>query len=98
MSEKSKPATETDLESGRAVFCVSDNRSRVYELGIQLPALAKTIEDMSTGTEHSILPAGTVITVIQVEIVDEKDILVGFRVRNESGVCMLNQIELKPDG
>jgi hypothetical protein len=93
-SEGKIRATERDVETGNAIFSISDERSRVYDIGIPLPVTATTRDEMTT-SDNSKLAKGTQIKVIQVEIVDERDILVGFRVGQESGVCFLNQVLIK---
>ena len=53
---------------------------------------------MRYGRTREPIPEGTIVEVIQCEIVDGKDILVGFRKNSDEGVCMLEEVEiLAPD-
>ena len=91
----SKPATQEDVDAGRAIFCVPDERSKIYDLGVSLPVRAKTRKDIGNEEENPI-PAGSVVEVVQCEIVDGTDVLVGFRQDSEEGVCSLEEIEILP--
>ncbi len=94
MSKNSKytAATQDDVDKGRAVFWIPDSRSKVYHLGFPLPADAIVVADMEVGEAEEYIRAGTTVTVIQAEIVDEKDVLLGFRYEGGTGVCDLNQL------
>jgi len=87
-----KPATKEDVEAGLAIFCVPDDRSKIYDLGVPLPARARTRRDI--GPEEKPIRAGSIVEVIQCEIVDDAEILVGFRQDSEEGVCALEEIEI----
>ena len=89
-----RPATAEDVERGRAVFYVPDSRSKVYDLGFSLPAEAIVDNDMDLGGGDQI-SAGTIVTAIQAEIVDDKDVLLGFRYDAGRGVCNATQVRFR---
>jgi hypothetical protein len=91
-----QPATEEDCKAGRAVFYIPDNRSTVYDLGRPLPLTARYREDTETSTasEQGTIAAGTVVEIIQCEIGDNGQILVGFRYAGGEGLCMLHELEI----
>lgn len=89
-----QPATAEDVEKGVAVFHVPDSRSRAYDLGSRLPLEAVVLKDIDVGNGERI-PAGTVVTVIQAEIIDERDVLLGFVYGSESGVCGIDELQLR---
>ena len=91
---QTRPATEADVQNGKAVFCIPDGRSQVYDLGVSIPAPAKLAKEMELGEGETALKAGTSILVVQAEIVDGKDVLVGFRVGESQFVCSLEEIAL----
>jgi hypothetical protein len=86
-------ATESDVNTGRAVFHVPDNRSRVFDIGVPLPANAVVISNLDVG-EGTTVPAGTRVIVIQAEIVDQQDVLLGFTYPGGQGVCTIEQVEI----
>jgi hypothetical protein len=75
------------------VFWIRDNRSSVYDLGFPLPAQAVIRKSVECGEDGELIPAGTSITVIQAEIVDNTNILIGFTCVQGQGVCALDEIE-----
>ncbi len=100
-----KPATEEDAKAGRAIFYIPDNRSVVYEFGRPLPIAARTKQDIELGgvskqripaSKHKreILPAGTLVQIVQCEIGDTGDILVGFRYAGGEGICLFDELEI----
>src|ERR671922_1469485 len=93
LNKSKTPATPADVRANTAVFSVEPGRSKVYNVGRPLPALARVLENLETGVKGDDLNAGTEVEVVQVEIVDDKDIIVGFRHGKEKGVCELKQIE-----
>lgn len=94
--EMQKPATEQDCKAGVAIFYVPDNRSRVYDLGRPLPLPARYRQDTEIGTadQQEIIRAGTPVEIIQCEIGDNGEILVGFRHNGGVGICMLHELEI----
>jgi hypothetical protein len=89
-----QPATAEAVEKGLAVFHVPDSRSRAYNLGAPLPLEAIVVKDIDVGNGERIF-AGTVVTVIQAEIVDERDVLIGFVYGSDSGVCGIDEVQLR---
>jgi hypothetical protein len=91
-----KAATEEDCKAGRAIFYIPDNRSKVYDLGRPLPVTARYRQETETSTasEQGIIAAGTVVEIIQCEIGDNGEILVGFRYAGGEGICMLNELDI----
>jgi hypothetical protein len=90
------PATEEDCKAGRAIFYIPDNRSKVYDLGRPLPLTARYRQDTDTSTakDQGVIPAGTVVEIIQCEIGDNGENLVGFRYTGGEGLCMLNELDI----
>jgi hypothetical protein len=89
-------ATEEDCKAGRAIFFVPDNRSTVYDLSKPLPLQARYKQNTETSTadQQWIIPAGTLVEIIQCEIGDNGEIVVGFRYDAGEGICMLNELEI----
>lgn len=92
-----KPATAEDVERGNAVFHVPDSRSKVYELGFSLPAQAVAVNNIDVG-EGEKIAAGMEVTVIQAEIVDDRDVLLGFSYEGGNGVCSADEVRFKEEG
>jgi hypothetical protein len=88
------PATEADVEKGIAIFWIPDSRSKLYDLGGSLPLEAFVVSDLDVGNKQFI-PAGTIIWVVQAEIVDDSEILLGFKYSEGQGICTLDQVEFK---
>ena len=88
-----RPATQADVDDGKAVYWIPESRSTVYDLGFSLPAQAVTRKSVECSEGEEPIPAGTSITVIQAEIVDNSDILIGFTFGQRQGVCALDEIE-----
>ena len=94
--EMKKPATEEDCKAGRAIFYIPDNRSTVYDLGRPLPLTARYRQDtvIGMGEPQKIISAGTPVEIIQCEIGDNGEILVGFLYAGGEGICMLNELDI----
>jgi hypothetical protein len=85
-----RTATQRDVDAGQVIFYVPDGRSTPYRFGHDLPLPARLINsDETTG-----FAAGTVIEVLQAEVGDTGDVLIGFVTGTEEGICMLHEIEL----
>jgi hypothetical protein len=104
-TERKLPATEEDAKAGRAIFYIPGGRSVVYDLGRPLPLAARIKHNMDLGTagkQHitlsrrkpDIILAGTIVEIVQCEIGDTGDILVGFRYAGGDGICMLDELEI----
>lgn len=87
-----RSATENDVESGRAAYWVPDGRSQPYELGISLPTYGVLRVDI--GNQDPI-KAGETVQVIQAELIDGTDVLLGFVWKGQMGVCDLHEVEIK---
>jgi hypothetical protein len=88
-----RPAIESDARNGLAVFYVAEGRSKVFDMGVALPAQGILLEDAG---EEQPIPAGTSVQVIQAEILDDRSVLLGFSVNGKQGVCTLEQIAIEP--
>jgi len=86
-----KPATEADVRSGKAVFRVPESQSHVFDLGAALPLVLTLGQDLDLGAGQ-LLPAGTEIKIVQAELVDDKDVIVGFTYLHGGGVCTLQDL------
>jgi hypothetical protein len=85
-----RAATKADQDAEEVIFYIPDGRSVPYRFGRDLPLSARLISpEEATG-----FPVGTVIEILQAEVGDTGDVLIGFMVGEEEGVCQLNEIEL----
>jgi hypothetical protein len=95
MMNKREPATETDVRDGAAIFYVTDSRSKPFDLGVALPVGAVLLEDAG---EQQPIPAGTRVQIIQAEILDDSQVLLGFTYANNGqGICTLDTIAIESD-
>jgi len=85
-----RAATTTDQDAEEVIFYIEDGRSVPYWLGRELPLSARLIST----EEDTGLPVGTEIEILQAELGDTGDVLIGFMVGEEEGICQLNEIEL----
>lgn len=90
-NNKTSAATQDDVDRGVAIFWIPDSRSKAYDVGRPLPADAWVVADIEVG-EGERIPAGTRVTVIQAEIIDDTEVLLGFRYEKGAGVCDLGQL------
>jgi hypothetical protein len=81
-------ATEADVDAGTVIFYIADGRSIPYRFERDLPIRARIVSDESG------YPAGTEIEILQAEVGDTGDILIGFLVGEDEGVGMLHEFEL----
>ena len=93
-TNEGRAATEADVDEGLAIFFIPDSRSRAYQTGRTLPVHAKVTKTIEIEDTEETIPAGTVVEIIQVELVDDKDILVGFMNEGTPGVCALEEVQL----
>jgi hypothetical protein len=84
-----RAATQADVDAGTVVFYVPDGRSTPYQFGRELPIRARLLNS----EEQSGFPAGTVVDVVQAEAGDNGEVLIGFVVGDEDGLCLLHEIE-----
>jgi len=84
-----RTATQADVDTGSVIFYIPDGRSTPYQFGCDLPIRARLLGP----EEQSGFPAGTVVDVMQAEAGDNGEILIGFVVGDEEGVCLLHEIE-----
>lgn len=95
MPNETKAATEADVRDGAAIFYVADSRSKPFDLGVALPVDAVPLQDAGEGQP---VPAGTRIQIIQAEIPDDSQVLLGFTYANNGqGICTLEEIAIESD-
>jgi hypothetical protein len=83
-------ATQADQDAEEVIFYIPDGRSVPYRFERELPLRARLV-----GTEETTgFPIGTEIEILQAEIGDTGDVMIGFVVGDEEGVCLLQEIEL----
>jgi hypothetical protein len=80
-------ATQADQNAEEVIFYIPDGRSVPYRLERDLPLRARLVGE-TTG-----FPIGTEIEILQAEMADNGDVLIGFMVGDDEGICMLNEIE-----
>jgi hypothetical protein len=85
-----RAATKADQDAEEVIFYIADGRSVPYWLGRELPLGARLIST----EEDTGFPVGTEIEILQAELGDTGDVLIGFMVGEEEGICQLNEIEL----
>ena len=83
-------ATQADQEAEEVIFYIPNGRSVPYRFERDLPLRARLV-----GTEKTTrFPIGTEIEILQAEIGDTGDVLIGFIVGEDEGICLLQEIEL----
>ncbi len=85
-------ATEAEGEAGEVIFYIPDHRSIPYSFRRNLPVTAVvTKPDVGDG-----FPApGTILEIVQAELVDGKDVVLGFINGDDEGICMLEDVQLR---
>jgi hypothetical protein len=84
-------ATKADADAGNVIFYIPDQRSAPYSFGQDLPLYARVVKpDESDGFP----PPGTILRIVQAEIVDGKDVVLGFVNGDDEGICMLEDLEI----
>lgn len=76
-------ATQADQDAGEVIFYIPDGRSVPYRFERELPILARLVGE-TTG-----FPIGTEIEILQAETGDTGDVLIGFMVGEDEGICQL---------
>jgi hypothetical protein len=64
----------------------------VYDLRRPLP-VAAILKDGFETADGNIIPAGSRISVVQAELPDDGDALIGFKYEHKQGVCSIEEIE-----
>ena len=83
-------ATQADQDAEEVIFYIPNGRSVPYRFERDLPLRARLV-----GTEETTrFPIGTEIEILQAEIGDTGDVLIGFIVGEDEGICLLHEIEL----
>jgi hypothetical protein len=83
-----RAATQADQVAEEVIFYIPDGRSVPYCFGRDLPLRARLIGE-ETG-----FPNGIEIQILQAETGDTGDVLIGFTVGEDEGICNLSEIEL----
>ncbi len=84
-------ATQADVDSGSCVFFIPDERSKPYQFDRLLPIPARLT------SEHEIdgMPPNAEILIVQAEIGDTNDVLLGFLTKDlVEGICQLAEVEV----
>jgi hypothetical protein len=84
---EARAATVEDSETGRAIFYIPEARSKPYSMGRPFPLPAKIILPDEDNY-------GQVVQIVQAEIGDNGDILLGWVSGQEEGICMLGDVEV----
>lgn len=83
-------ATQADQDAEEVIFYIPDGRSVPYRFERDLPLRARLV-----GTKETTgFPIGTEIEILQAEVGDSGDVLIGFVVGEDEGICLLQEIEL----
>jgi hypothetical protein len=83
-------ATQADQDAEEVIFYIPEGRSVPYRFERDLPLRARLV-----GTEETAgFPIGTEIEILQAEIGDTGDVLIGFIAGEDEGICLLKEIEL----
>lgn len=85
-----RAATKADQDAKNVIFYIPDGRSVPYKFGRDLPLRGRLISPQ----EASGFPIGTEIEILQAEAGDTGDVLIGFMVGDQEGICMLHEVEL----
>lgn len=85
-----RAATKADQDAEEVVFYIPEGRSIPYQFGRDLPLRARLINP----NDASSFPVGTEIEILQAETGDTGDVLIGFVVGEQEGICMLHEVEL----
>lgn len=83
-------ATQAIQDAEEVIFYIPDSRSVAYRFKRDLPLSARLV-----GTEKTTgFPISTEIEILQAEIGVTGDVLIGFVVGEDEGICLLKEIEL----
>jgi hypothetical protein len=85
-----RSATQGDVDAGTVIFYVPEGRSTPYQFGRDLPLRARLLGS----EEQTGFPTGTEVDVMQAEVGDTGDVLIGFVTGDDEGICLLHEIDL----
>jgi len=80
-------ATQADQDAEEVIFYIPDGRSVLYRFQRELPLRARLVGETSG------FPVGTEIEILQAETGDTGDVLIGFMVGEDEGICLLHEVE-----
>jgi hypothetical protein len=80
-------ATQADQDAEEVIFYIPEGRSVPYRFERDLPLRARLV-GATTG-----FPIGTEIEILQAEVGDNGEVLIGFMVGDDEGICLLKEIE-----
>jgi len=81
-------ATQADQDAEEVIFYIPDGRSVPYRIQRELPLRARLVGETSG------FPVGTEIEILQAEPGATGDVLIGFMVGEDEGICLLHEVEL----
>jgi len=85
-------ATKADVNANSVVFYIPDGRSVPYEFEHQLPLLARVTK---AGDEVNFAPPGALVTIVQAELVDGNDVVLGLMMDGDvEGICDLADVDV----
>lgn len=87
-------ATEAESEAGEVIFYIPDRRSEPYSFSHKLPLKAVVTKPYA---DDGFPTPGTVIIIVQAELVDSKDVVLGFVDGDDEGICMLEDVRIEDD-
>jgi hypothetical protein len=91
------PATQQDVASGKAIFCVPNGLSLVFDLGVALPAEGYVKRPIAVKGGNPV-PVGTPLTILQAETGPKDKVMVGAVILGKKFVCTLDDVALgKPE-
>jgi hypothetical protein len=83
-------ATSEDVEAGRCIFQIPDERSTPYSFGKELPVPAVITRDLG----EDFPPVGARVEILQAEQGDTGDVIVGFVLGDQEFIGMLDDVQL----
>ena len=85
-------ATEADVDAHSVVFYIPDGRSVPYTFEHELPLLARVTK---TEDEVNFAPPGTLVTIVQAELVDGQNVVLGLMMDGDvEGICDLADVDV----
>jgi hypothetical protein len=87
-------ATQADVDTGNCVFFMPDQRSTPFSFDRELPISAVVILEDDA---QNFAPKGTVVTIVQAELGDTGDVLLGVLYGDDQqALCLLSDVEVVP--